>query len=93
MKHFEKPMSVQEMKAVRDADIDFSDIPEADTAFWQTANVQFPDRPKLPINAKFDADMLEWFKAQGRGYQARMNAVLRSYFEAHKQPPAGDRSR
>jgi uncharacterized protein (DUF4415 family) len=30
---------------------------------------------------------LEWFKAQGRGYQTRMNAVLRSYYEAHKDEP------
>ena len=37
---------------------------------------------KTPVNAKFDVDVVEWFKAQGRGYQARMNAVLRGTMEA-----------
>ena len=45
-----------------------------------------PDRlDKTGITAKFDADMFDWFKAQGRGYQARMNAVLRSYYEAARR--------
>ena len=40
---------------------------------------------KTPVNAKFDQDVVEWFKAQGRGYQARMNGVLRRYMEAHRK--------
>ena len=44
-----------------------------------------PDERNLTqITAKFDRDMIAWFRKQGRGYQARMNAVLRSYYEAHK---------
>jgi uncharacterized protein (DUF4415 family) len=41
--------------------------------------------PKTPVNAKFDADVVDWFKSQGRGYQTRMNAVLRRYMEAHRK--------
>ena len=37
---------------------------------------------KIPVNAKFDRDVVDWFKSQGRGYQARMNSVLRSYMQA-----------
>ena len=37
---------------------------------------------KTPVNAKFDRDVVDWFKSQGRGYQARMNSVLRSYMQA-----------
>jgi uncharacterized protein (DUF4415 family) len=33
---------------------------------------------------RIDADVLEWFRAQGPGYQSRMNALLRAYMEAHK---------
>ncbi len=40
---------------------------------------------KTPVNAKFDADVVEWFKSLGRGYQTRMNAVLRKYMEAHRK--------
>ena len=42
------------------------------------------ERSKIQITAKFDADMVNWFKRQGRGYQARMNAVLRSFYEARR---------
>jgi uncharacterized protein (DUF4415 family) len=39
---------------------------------------------KTPVNAKFDADVVNWFKAQGRGYQTRMNAALRRYMEMNR---------
>jgi len=54
--------------------------------FWKNAKVVYPDGPKEATTIRFDADLLAWFKAQGRGYQTRMNAVLRSYYEAHKNP-------
>ncbi|ESQ81981.1 hypothetical protein ABENE_21280 [Asticcacaulis benevestitus DSM 16100 = ATCC BAA-896] len=76
-------MTIAEMKAVKDSDIDFSDIPEADANFWASAKLRMPDRPKTATNVRYDSDMLEWFKAQGKGYQSRMNAVLRSFYEAH----------
>jgi uncharacterized protein (DUF4415 family) len=38
-------------------------------------------KPKERLTVRFDTDMVKWFKRQGRGYQTRMNAVLRSYFE------------
>ena len=37
--------------------------------------------PKERLTVRFDADMVNWFKRQGRGYQTRMNAILRTYFE------------
>jgi uncharacterized protein (DUF4415 family) len=40
-----------------------------------------PLPPKAVISLRVDADVLEWFKAQGPGYQARMNAVLRAFKE------------
>jgi uncharacterized protein (DUF4415 family) len=86
MKRYERPMTTEEMKKVTDKDIDFSDIPEADAAFWASAKVHVPDRPKLPLNVRLDADVVEWFKSQGKGYQTRINAVLRSFYEAHKEP-------
>lgn len=57
--------------------------PPLPTDFWKHAKVVYPDRPKIATTIRFDADILAWFKAQGRGYQTRMNAVLRSYYEAH----------
>jgi len=39
------------------------------------------ERPKIHASLRLDADVLEWFKAQGRGYQTRINAVLRGYYQ------------
>jgi uncharacterized protein (DUF4415 family) len=63
-----------------------SDAPEVelDKNFWRNARVVVPPGKKS-IHLRVDADVLAWFKAQGRGYLTRMNAVLRSYMEAHKQ--------
>lgn len=80
-----KPLSIAALEALDDKDIDFSDQPELDDSFWARARVIMPeDRDLTQVTAKFDKDMIAWFRKQGRGYQARMNAVLRSYYEAHK---------
>ncbi|MCA8932264.1 MAG: BrnA antitoxin family protein, partial [Rhodospirillaceae bacterium] len=52
--------------------------------FWQTAKVVHPDGGKERLTVRFDRDIVDWFRAQGRGYQTRMNAVLRAYVEAKK---------
>ena len=84
-KRYKKELTAKELMALSDGDIDTSDIPELGKRFWDNAQVVMPeDRNKTQITAKFDADMVAWFKRQGRGYQARMNAVLRSFYEAHR---------
>ena len=50
---------------------------------WSRAQVDMP-RPKQAISVRLDADVLDFFRAGGRGYQTRINAVLRSYMEAHR---------
>jgi uncharacterized protein (DUF4415 family) len=40
-------------------------------------------RRKAHTTLRLDADMLGWFRAQGKGYQTRINAILRKYFEQH----------
>ena len=57
--------------------------PELDAAFWKNATLVMPQR-KHPVNLRLDADILAYFKAQGRGYQTRINAILRAYVEAQK---------
>ena len=42
-------------------------------------------RPKAHMNLRVDTDVVEWFKRQGRGYQTRMNAVLRAFVEAQRR--------
>jgi uncharacterized protein (DUF4415 family) len=74
---------LKEIEAIRDEDIDYSDIPETDTAFWADAELRMPE-PKKGVYIRLDPDILDWLKAQGPGYQTRINAILRQYKEAHR---------
>jgi uncharacterized protein (DUF4415 family) len=49
---------------------------------WATAELPLPRR-KQQTTLRIDADVLGWFRAQGKGYQTRINAILRRYFEQH----------
>lgn len=49
---------------------------------WVGTDLPMP-RPKVHASIRIDADVIDWFRAQGRGYQTRINAILRSYFEQH----------
>jgi uncharacterized protein (DUF4415 family) len=61
-----------------------ADNPASSTSDWAEAMIGLPPL-KTPVNAKFDVDVVDWFKSQGRGYQTRMNAVLRRYMEAQRK--------
>jgi uncharacterized protein (DUF4415 family) len=63
---------------------DDRDNPATGKADWAKSFIGMPPL-KTPVNANFDVDVVEWFKSQGRGYQARMNAVLRHYMEVHRK--------
>jgi len=43
-----------------------------------------PAQTKSLLSLRVDSDVLAWFRAQGRGYQSRMNALLRAFMKAHK---------
>ena len=45
---------------------------------WANASLELP-KPKIGIHIKLDADILEFFKKEGSGYQTRINAALKSY--------------
>ncbi|QNH80240.1 BrnA antitoxin family protein [Pseudomonas protegens] len=65
-----------------DQGIDTSDIPELDDDFFRRAEVHLPGKKAVTI--RLDADVLEWFKGQGAGYQTRINQLLRQYMQAHR---------
>jgi uncharacterized protein (DUF4415 family) len=65
--------------------IDDPDAEPTDEAFWENARVVIP-RKKEVVAMSLDADLLAWFRRE-RGYQARINAILRAYMRAH----SGDR--
>ena len=69
--------------AMTDDEIDTSDIPPLTDAFFQRAKVRLPKR-MITVSVVVDAEVLEWFQAQGVDYEQRMQAALRIYAEAHK---------
>ena len=69
--------------ALKDREIDFSDIQELGKAFFKPATLRFPE-PKTAVTIRLDRQVLNWFKAKGPGYQMRINALLRAYMETHK---------
>ena len=70
--------------ALRDEDIDFSDIPELGEAFFRNAEIRLPER-KVPVCIRLDREVVDWFKARGKRYQSRINAVLKAFIERQKK--------
>jgi uncharacterized protein (DUF4415 family) len=67
-------------------DIDLSDIPELTPEMFAQAIVKrgLKDKEnKALLSIRVDQDVLTWFKSQGRGYQTRINSLLRAYMEAN----------
>ena len=66
-----------------DEEIDTSDIPALDEAFFANAHLRLPNG-KVPVLMSVDAEVFEWFKAQGPEYQNLINRALRAFAESHK---------
>jgi uncharacterized protein (DUF4415 family) len=64
--------------------IDYSDIPPLGEEFFAKATAAWPP-PKRQLTIRLDADVLTWLKANGRGYQTRINRILRAAMES--KPP------
>lgn len=73
--------NLKKLKAMKDAEINFDDIPELDEEFFKNAQIQLPEKQSVTI--RLDTDVLNWFKQQGKGYQTRINKLLRTYMETH----------
>jgi len=72
----EQKRDIAVIAAKKDADIDFSDIPEV--VDWTGAEMgKFYRPPKKSVTMRLDQDVLDWLKGYGRGYQTRANLLLR----------------
>ena len=88
MSKYDKPLTPEQIAALKDSDIDFSDIPELDEQFWKQAQLVEPDRTEQ-ITLRVKRSVLAFFKATGRGYQTRMNQVLESYVRTRQDKTRG----
>jgi uncharacterized protein (DUF4415 family) len=72
----EQKRDIARIAAKKDADIDFSDVPEV--VDWSRAEIgKFYRPPKKSVTMRLDQDVLNWLKAYGRGYQTKANLLLR----------------
>jgi uncharacterized protein (DUF4415 family) len=80
--------NLKALAARPDSEIDTSDIPELTAEQWKRGvRGRFYRPVKRQITARVDADVLEWLKSQGEGYQSRINAILRrEMLAAHNSP-------
>lgn len=69
------------INSLKDQNIDTSDIPELDASMFANADIRLPKR-KESVTLWLDNDVLEWYKSLGKGYQTRINAVLRLYMDS-----------
>jgi uncharacterized protein (DUF4415 family) len=70
--------NLEALAARPDSEIDTSDIPVLSAERWKQGIRGHFYRPvKRQITARVDADVLEWLKSHGKGYQSRINAILR----------------
>ena len=77
----DRAREIRALKRMRDSDIDMTDIPRISD--WSKAVVGKFYRPiKKPLTIRLDADVLAWLKGQGKGYQTRINALLRTAMES-----------
>jgi len=66
----------------RDALLDEDSLPMSDEE-WLRGSAALPI--KVPVGLKLDQDVLDWFRSNGRGYQTRINSILRRYMEANRK--------
>ncbi len=79
---------IKRLKSMKETDIVIdNDAPSWTPEMFARAIVRKGLKPlprKSLLSLRIDSDVLEWFRAKGRGYQSLMNALLRAYMEAHK---------
>lgn len=71
---------LKELQNLPDSEIDTSEIPELDEAFWQNARKV---EPQETVAISIDKDILNWLKHQTPDYQILINQVLRNYMNQH----------
>lgn len=65
-----------------DQGINYQDNPATTEEFWKSAKIVMPQH-KIHLSMRLDQDIVNYFKQFGRGYQSRINAVLRAYVNSH----------
>jgi uncharacterized protein (DUF4415 family) len=79
-----KASDLARIDRMKDGDIDYSDIPPLDRSFLKKATTAWPPSKKQ-LTIRLDADVLDWLKGHGKGYQTRINRILRVVMESQSR--------
>jgi uncharacterized protein (DUF4415 family) len=77
----------EELEKAKDQNIDYSDIPRTDKGYWEDAQILY-NTSKKPVSIRLDEDVIDWFKSFGKGYQTKINEVLKVYMQSIKKQEA-----
>jgi uncharacterized protein (DUF4415 family) len=78
-----RQLTAAEARRLDATPVDYSDIPPLGDEFFETATTAWPPA-KQQLTVRLDADVLAWLKSRGRGYQTRMNRILRAAMEGQR---------
>jgi uncharacterized protein (DUF4415 family) len=81
MTNWDAVRAMPQSEVERLADEEDGPMPEG----WEKSIIEGPILRKQPVHIRLDADILDWFRTRGPGYQTRINAVLRAYVQAREK--------
>jgi uncharacterized protein (DUF4415 family) len=74
--------NMTKLRRKNDKSINYEDSPATTKAFWKDAEVFMPQH-KVHISLRLDEDIINYFKDEGKGYQSRINGILKAYINTH----------
>ena len=74
----------ERIDAMTEGDIDTIDIPPLGDDFFRNAKLQLPEG-KTSVTVRLDSEVMKWLKSSGKGYQTKINAILRTYMNAVRE--------
>jgi uncharacterized protein (DUF4415 family) len=83
-----KGSDFERLARMKPEEIDLSETPEVSAEEFARGVVRYGLKPplrKTQVTLRIDSDVLEWFRARGKGYQTELNALLRAYVEAQRK--------
>jgi uncharacterized protein (DUF4415 family) len=84
---------LKRLDRMTDQEIDYSDIPPFDDTFFKKATMVAWPPGKRQVTVRLDADVLDWLKETGKGYQTRLNHILRTVMDQQAHHRAVQRAR
>lgn len=81
-KNSKSKTNFEKLRKSNDNEINYTDIPKTTVDFWKDADLFIPS-DKVHLSLRLDEDVVTFFKTKGKGYQTKINSVLKSYVRSH----------